>query len=104
MDKKIGIRYNGKRYPRTVNLRGGSKISFIQGRDIIFLDEYDALYLLKFNSRIQPEKWEFTIEPVPGEIKIIQRNIIDEPLIDKNESKIDKRSKEFRNTKSKEAI
>jgi len=57
----IKIHYNGRRFPRVVSLRGGGKISFLPNRLILDLEEYDALYLLKLNNRLTPEKWEFTV-------------------------------------------
>lgn len=68
---KVKIEYKGRRFPRIVNLRGGDRISFLQNRRIIELEEYDALLLLQSNTRMTPEKWEFTFfsdmkESVPG--------------------------------------
>lgn len=57
----VKIRYNGKRFPRTVNLRGGKSRSFLKDRKELELDEYDAMLLLKSNTRLQPTKWEFSV-------------------------------------------
>ncbi len=56
----VKIKYNGKRFPRIVNLRGGNRVSFLPNRMILELEEYDAMLLLKSNVRLQPEKWEFS--------------------------------------------
>ena len=64
---KLIVKYNGNRYPRTVNLRGGLKTAFVNGRDVIEINEYDALLLLTYNHRLMPDKWEFTIVGVVGE-------------------------------------
>lgn len=58
---KIIVQYNGVRFPRTVNLRGNQHISFQRNRLQLTLDEYDAMLLLKANTRVRPEAWEFTI-------------------------------------------
>ena len=60
--KKIRVRFNGSRFPRTVSLRGGKKISFHRDRLVLVLDEYDALLLLRSNTRLTPDRWEFTID------------------------------------------
>lgn len=56
------IKYNGTRFPRTVFLQGNKRTSFQADKKVLELDEYDALGLLKFNNRISPTVWEFTIE------------------------------------------
>jgi len=67
---KVRVKYNGSRFPRIVNKRGGTKTSFQVGRLILELEEYDAMLLLKSNIRLDPSRWEFTIaskEDVKGE-------------------------------------
>lgn len=98
MGQAVKIRYNGKRYPRTINLRGGGKISFFNDRNVIALSEYDALYLLKFNSRINPEKWEFTIEAlVNNEVNAVREFKEVKEVQPLGESqKTDKRTKEYK--------
>jgi hypothetical protein len=73
----IKIHYNGRRFPRVVSLRGGGKISFLPNRLILDLEEYDALYLLKLNNRLTPEKWEFTVIGVENQESLAP--IIKEP-------------------------
>ena len=60
----ISVRFNGRRFPRVVSLRKGGNISFLPDRLVLDLEEYDALYLLKSNNRISPERWEFAIAGV----------------------------------------
>ena len=74
--KTIVIEYNGSRFPRVVALRGGSKTNFHQDRKTLELDEYDALLLLKSNTRVSPEKFEFTIVSViGGEDNVFEKDI-----------------------------
>lgn len=61
---KIFVKYNGKRPNRTVNLRGGGKVSFLLDRKILALDDYDAMLLLKSNVRLTPDTWEFSVVAV----------------------------------------
>ena len=58
---KVFVKYNGKRPNRTVNLRGGGKVSFLLNRKILALDDYDAMLLLKSNVRLTPDTWEFSV-------------------------------------------
>lgn len=60
----IRVKYNGVRFPRTVSLQGNKRTSFQSDRKVLELEEYDALMLLKFNNRISPTVWEFTVEGV----------------------------------------
>jgi len=60
----ISVKYQGRRFPRSVSLRGGGTTSFQPNRLVLTLDEYDALFLLKANNRLTPERWEFTVEGV----------------------------------------
>lgn len=63
MEKKIKVRYIGKRFPKIVSIKGGNKKSFQPGREVLVLDEYDALRLLKSNQRLTADKWAFTVDP-----------------------------------------
>src|SRR3990167_6913714 len=60
----IKLRYNGRRFPRSMSIRGGANKSFTQDRREIELDDYDAYVALKSNSRLTPELWEFSIAGV----------------------------------------
>lgn len=64
MGATIKVKYNGTRFPRIVAIQGGKKTSFLADRREIVLNEYDALLLLKSNTRVNPEKWEFTIDRI----------------------------------------
>ena len=44
-----------------VSLRRGGKVNFLEGRTILRISEYDALLLLKANTRLSPETWTFTV-------------------------------------------
>lgn len=61
---KLVIKYNGSRFPRTVALRGGNKVNFTQERNVLELEEYDALLLLKANSRLTANTFQFTVSDV----------------------------------------
>lgn len=61
------IRYNASRFPRVVSLQGGATKSFQHDRKVLELDEYDAMRLLRNNSRITPTKWEFSVIGIKGE-------------------------------------
>lgn len=63
----IAVKYNGKRFPRTVALRGGGKLCFQPYCKVLELDEYDALLLLKANTRMTPNKFEFTVADIMTE-------------------------------------
>ena len=67
---KITVKYNGKRFPRVVNHRKGGTTSFHPDKRILELEEYDALLLLKSNTRMTHEIWEFTIPQVDKPIEI----------------------------------
>ena len=59
----IKIKYNGSRFPRIVVVRGRKMdVSFQRDKKVLELVEYDALYLLSKNQRLNPNKWEFTVE------------------------------------------
>jgi len=60
----LTIRYLGRRFPRTVSMRGGLSKSFQSDRTEIELDSYDAYVLLKSNSRLTPDTWEFNVVDV----------------------------------------
>lgn len=66
MDSKVAlvIQYNGTRFPRTVGLKGGKKVNFTKERTVLELDEYDALLLLRANSRLSPNAFQFTVTDV----------------------------------------
>lgn len=66
---KIKVKYNGRRFPRVVSLRKGGMKSFHADRVVMELEEYDALFLLKSNTRMKPTRWEFTIVGVDREEK-----------------------------------
>lgn len=57
----VRIKYNGRRYPRTVSIRGGTSRAFLVDRRELDLDDYDAYVLLKANSRLTPNTWEFNV-------------------------------------------
>jgi hypothetical protein len=57
----IRIKYNGRRFPRTISLRKHEKRVFLPGRREIDFDDYEAYALLKGNIRIAPRLWEFNI-------------------------------------------
>jgi len=63
MKKKIKVKYNGRRFPKIVQIRGGVNKSFQPGREALVLDEYDALLLLKSNVRLAADKWAMTVMP-----------------------------------------
>lgn len=65
----IFIQYNGNRFPRIVSLKGGKKTNFHIDRRILSLNEYDALFLLRSNTRIGTDRWEFTIVQGSGNFK-----------------------------------
>ena len=69
---KLVIRYNAARFPRAVKIRGGNNTSFLENRKILELEEYDALYLLKSNSRLTPIRWEFSVVGVVQQNKICE--------------------------------
>jgi len=81
---KISVRYNGTRYPRTVNKRHGTKVSFFSNRQVLELEEYDALMLLSANQRLMPGKWEFTVEMAVE----VATNEEAQELLDKGEAEI----------------
>lgn len=57
----VKIRYNGRRFPRTINLRSHkTKVFHPQGRELEF-DEYDANLMLRNNIRIGLDSWEFSV-------------------------------------------
>lgn len=64
MSKTIVIEYFGKRFPRVVSLRNGTKVNFLEDRKTLELDEYDAMLLLKSNIRMNPTTFEFGIAAV----------------------------------------
>jgi len=74
----IKIHYNGRRFPRSVHLRGGGKTSFLPERLTLELEEYDALYLLTLNNRLTPDKWEFAIEEIEKQENIPIKEIVTE--------------------------
>lgn len=57
----LKIRYNGTRFPRVVVLRNHMKKVYHHPKQEIFFDEYDANTVMKNNSRLSPEAWEFSI-------------------------------------------
>lgn len=58
----LKIRYNGRRFPRTVNLRGRrTPMSFLSNRTVIEFEDYDAYLILRGNTRLDLNRWEFNI-------------------------------------------
>jgi hypothetical protein len=99
MSEKIIVKFNGKRFPRIVNLRGGDRVSFHPYVKILELNEYDALLLLKSNSRLTPDKWEFT---VLKEMPIIEQgNELDDEKYIKEENSEENLSAKPKKTKAK---
>lgn len=74
---RIKIKYNGRKFPRTLLLRNRKRVSFHSSKLIIDIDEFDALDVLSQNIRISDSVWEFTI----NQDNKIQDNKIDESEI-----------------------
>jgi len=59
--KLIQIRYNAGRFPRVIILRNHKKQVFQPDKQELYFTEYDANLLLKNNSRIKSDIWEFSV-------------------------------------------
>jgi hypothetical protein len=72
----IRIKYNAERFPRTIILRNHKTKVFQPNKREIDFEEYDAYLLLKNNSRLKVEKWEFNVVGVieGTETKTIEEN------------------------------
>jgi len=80
---KLRIRYNGRRFPRIINMSGRrGTLSFTEFTKELLVPNYDANLLLTFNTRLNTGVWEFDIievikdelpkvksEPVKEEVK-----------------------------------
>lgn len=65
----IRIRYNGERFPRTINLRGHKTKTFQPDKREIEFEAYDAYLMLRNNARLKVDGWEFNVTGVVEEIK-----------------------------------
>ena len=73
----LRIKYNSNRFPRTIILKNHKTKVFHPDKKEIDFEEYDAYLLLKNNSRLKAEKWEFSIVGITDEAeKIVKEEIV----------------------------
>jgi hypothetical protein len=88
----LKIRYNGRRFPRIVNLSGRQgTMSFNEYKRELLLSNYDANLLMTFNTRLNNSVWEFDV------IEVVKDNDQSKaPLVEelKPESVIEKQEQE----------
>ena len=60
----LQIKYNGRRFPRTLVLNGHRVKSFHKDKLVLELEDYDAYSILKSNIRLNPKLWEFNVVKV----------------------------------------
>lgn len=106
MEKKIKIKYNGRRFPRIVSIQNGGKMSFQPDRLVLELNEYDALFLLKSNSRLTPDKWAFTVAEIGFKEPPAPKPVAQEAPIPKKEDiePVEEKPKPSRPGKKKKAM
>ena len=79
----LKVRYNGRRFPRTVAIRRQGKKTFLADRKELTLEDYDAYLLLRNNIRISPTLWEFNVVEV---VKRFPKTIKSEDKVSENNS------------------
>lgn len=104
---KITIRFNGARFPRTINLAKHQTISFLRNRLEITFDDFDAYRVLMRNTLLNAHTnlWEFEIiKVVEQKGDFLTKPIVDSvpaPLEEKEEEKEEKPKKSSKPKKSK---
>ena len=64
----LKIRYNGRRFPRIVNMSGRQgTLSFNEDKKELLVSNYDANLLMTFNTRLNTSVWEFDVIEVVKE-------------------------------------
>jgi len=106
----VNLRYNGNRFPRAVILNGHRKEVFHPIKRVIAFENSDAYMILKYNSRLNPNLWEFDIVDEVPEVKLTKTASLElKPIIYKHEdieklSKLDKPTEPEKPVKVKKAM
>lgn len=86
---QLRIKYNGRRFPRIVNMSGRQgTLSFNEDKRELLVSNYDANLLMTFNTRLNNSVWEFDVvdvikEPLKVAPPIEQTK--PEPIVEKKE-------------------
>ena len=86
----LKIRYNGRRFPRIVNMSGRKgTLSFGEDKKELEISNYDANLLMTFNTRLNSSTWEFDVIEVvkdndQSKIPPIEKTR-SEPIVEKKE-------------------
>lgn len=75
----INLKYNGNRFPRAVILNGHRKEVFHLDKRVIAFENSDAYMILKYNSRLNPNLWEFDIV---DEVPKVEEKVIKTPEVE----------------------
>ena len=84
----LRIKYNGRRFPRIVNMSGRQgTLSFNEDKRELKVSNYDANFLMTFNTRLGNSIWEFDVIDVIKEPPKPIEQTKPEPIIEKEKLK-----------------